>query len=76
MKNFGDNGDARILRHLKENDDLRLSFPHRGFIPSLALFLRLRHRTKMMAAIKRRTAAPPAAIPAIAAVLSMGVLLD
>lgn len=75
MKNFGDSGDARILRHLKEKDDLRLSFPHRGFIPILALFLRFRHRTKMIAAIIIKTAAPPAAMPAIAAVLRMGALL-
>lgn len=76
MKNFGESGDARMLRHLKEKDDLRLSFPQRGFIPILALLLRFRILMKMIAAIKIRTAAPPAAMPAIAAVLRAGPLSD
>lgn len=76
MKNFGESGDAKILRHLKEKDDLRLSFPHRGFIPRLALLLRFRILMKMIAAIKIRTAAPPAAMPAIVAVLRAGPLSD
>lgn len=75
MKNFGDSGDARMLRHLNEKDDRRLSLPQRGFMPILALFLRFRHRKKMIAASKSRMAAPPAAMPAIAAVLMAGALL-
>lgn len=76
MKNFGESGDARILRHLKEKDDLRLSFPHRGFIPILALLLRFRILMKMIAAIKIKIAAPPAAMPAMAAVPRAGPLFD
>lgn len=76
MKNLGDSGDARMLRHLKEKEDRRLSLPQRGLIPTLFLFWRFRYRTKMTAATRSRMAAPPTAMPAIAAVLRVGALLD
>lgn len=74
LKNFGDMGDARILRQWKENDEFRLwdllDLPQRGSMPRFVRFLRLRTRIKMMAATTRRKTAAPIAMPAMAAVLS------
>lgn len=77
LKNFGDNGDARILRHLKEKDDrlLSLTLPQWGFIPTLARILRLRHRTNKMTTIIKATA-PPAAMPTRAAVLRVAAFFE
>lgn len=73
-KNLGEMGDARMLRQRNEKDDCRLCLllvlPQRGSMPRFARFLRRRQHTTVTAATRTTRAADPAAIPAIAAVLS------
>lgn len=73
-KNFGDSGEAIMLRHLKEKDDRLLSRAQRGFRIFTERFRRFRHRKKTITATRIKMAPPPAAIPAMAAVLSAGVV--